>query len=601
MRAIERLQGLVLLLILFLPMAYMPLDNAEPFKVPEEAIIVSLGCLFVLLVEGQRAYQGMLPFGGAPLATCRRWVLALAGWIALTSFLGVNPGASWAYAGTVFTFFALGHAVVDWLEGGNARRRNFLVGAIAAVLAVQTVLSFMQHWHFGFVDFGRSVHWGDYFVGYMAVLGATASAGAPIGTLGNVNYLGEYLALVLPAVVGWALAIHNLRARVVAVATLLVPLVLLVMTGCRAAVLGILVVCPIAAVLAFGWSSLDPRRWLATRGGKVATGAVGVVLVGVVAVAGKLLLAKIRVVSATEEDVQARTINWHAANAIWRDHPVNGAGLGGFKLLDVDKLRLLFPNGLPKSGAGARFYEAHNEPIQVMAELGIVGLLLVALAFFDWVADVRGNESMPVTARFGLMWGVGALLVASSFGFPFHIPITALNVTLIIALGIARPRTEHVEEAVAVSSPALAVATVAVLAIAGGLEIGLNAWPLFQAYHEQYLASQAMDRGDFASADQLYHDALRDNRFKGTVLTQAIISCWRSRRFQEMVDLYDTYATQGAGMDALTMKGDALAELGRKDEALKAYNQVIHYYSPDHPNYQRAASQIQRLTTLGHP
>ena len=54
----ERIPGVMLLLLLIAPIAYMPISSAEPFKVPEEATIVMGAWVFIVVVEVWRALNG---------------------------------------------------------------------------------------------------------------------------------------------------------------------------------------------------------------------------------------------------------------------------------------------------------------------------------------------------------------------------------------------------------------------------------------------------------------------------------------------------------------------------------------------------------------
>jgi O-antigen ligase len=601
-RILEKILGLLLVAVIVAPLIYMPLNSAEPFKIPSETVIVALAWLFIATVEFVRAAMGESLTAGLVTSACRRWVLALAVWLGLNSLIGILPAAQFAYAGTLVTYILFGYAVFDWLDRSPVSRRRWVLGGLAFMLAFETVSSIMQMRHFDFVYWGQKLQPGGYFQGYMAVLGATAREGSPIGTLGNPNYLGEFLAIAWPVLVGWAVGIRRPGLKAATLAVLLVPMALLLLTSCRAAFLGLVICAPIAAALAFGLGSLDPRSWLKTRNGKIAVIGVCVLLVAGMGFAGGPLISKMRAGGVSELNFESRAINWHAATSIWRDHPLNGAGLGSFKVLDVAKLREAYPQGLPPSAASSRFYEAHNEPLQILAELGLVGMGIILLALYHWLQETRANSSVPVSAKFGMLWGVGALYFASCFGFPFHIPVTALAFTLVLPLGLARPEEEPVPaEGEMPLRPLMwgrAALVGVVLAGFAAVVIQYDVWPLFESYREQYEASSSADRGEFDLSKIMYRNALHDNRFKGTVVTQAMIELWRARDFQGMVNLYDENLKEGVGMDALTMKGDALTELGRKDEAIAAYTAVIHYYSPNHPNYLRASSQLGRLALM---
>lgn len=590
----DRVPGVLLWLLLLTPLAYMPLSNAEPFKVPEEAAIVTLAWVFVFATQLIRAAAGQIPFRIFVSSRCGWGLAGLLAWVGVNSMLGVSPASQWAYAGTLASYLALGLSLVEWMNDAPAVRRWWVIWGLTAVVGFQCLSAWLQLHHFDFQGWCQWLQPGGYLAGYGAVIGATTAAGSPIGTLGNPNYLGEFLAVSWPVLVGAALTVEKLESKLTALVLLILPIQILILTSCRAAFVGLVLFAPVAALLTFGLGALNPRRWMATQVGKIATGAVLAGLVALFAIAGGPLIHKLNVHSSNALDLESRTVNWRAATAMWLDHPVTGVGLGGFKQLDVVKLAQLYPDGMPSSAASARFYEAHNEPIQTLAELGVVGMLLIVFALAMWVRETRRNASLPVTLRFGIFWSVGAVFFASCFGFPFHIPMTALAFTLVLALGLGRSDEKFV--LVDHGMPKVpALAGLVAIALLSYAVVAYDAIPLNRAYEEQYQAGQMKDRAQYDGADALFRESLQDNRFKGTVLTQALLMLWAAHRYEDMVALYDTYEKQGAGMDALTMKGDALTELGKRDEAIAAYNRVIHYYSADHPNYQRAKNQLVRL------
>jgi hypothetical protein len=561
-------------------LGFMPINSAEPFKVPAEAVIVCGAWVFLALAA---CTVPRLRF-----STAQRWLACLLGWLGVSTLLAYNPASSLGYMITVGTYFALGFALVGWLDHADRAFRRGVIWLIAGLVAVETALGYVQRAGVDLAGWGAKVAPSSYFSGYMAVLGATTGQHLPIGSLGNVNYLAEFLVLCLPVLVGWALTIKAPALRWAAVLATLPAYALVVATACRAAMLGTVVGAVVAAIVVWGLAALDTRRWVATKGGGVTVAAVlGGLALGL-ATFGTDLFHKLHSLGSGDLNVTQRLVNWQAGVAIWRDHILNGAGLGGFKLLDVEKLRLLHPNGLPPMTGVTRFFQAHNEPVQLLAELGSVGMFFAVMALADWGKEVRENETLPATARFGLIWGCVALIVASCFGFPFHIPLTAFAFVLVVALGLARPTDEAEPAELRLWAGAVAVAL-------GAACFHFGVGPLYQSSLDQQRAAKAADAGKYAEAAALYRKAQQANRFKASIITQELLALYHEKRYQEMVDLFDQNQREGLGMDAVTIKADGLAELGRKDEAIALYDHVMHYYSPDHPNYRRAASQIGHL------
>jgi O-antigen ligase len=87
------------------------------------------------------------------------------------------------------------------------------------------------------------------------------------------------------------------------------------------------------------------------------------------------------------------------------------------------------------------FGYAHNEYAQVAAELGLVGLvllaiLLVALARLLWRACAAGP---PVAGWAGVVAATAAFAVHSGFDFVWHLPAVVLTVTLLAGAIVPAP------------------------------------------------------------------------------------------------------------------------------------------------------------------
>src|SRR5579871_6671612 len=128
------------------------------------------------------------------------------------------------------------------------------------------------------------------------------------------------------------------------------------------------------------------------------------------------------------------------AMEITRQHPVFGGGLGSY----VEESRQFISDRLPALYAFApRGENAHNNFLQILAELGVVGF-----AAFVWMVGAglgtrsRIDPGSPtaIEAR-GLTGGLAAFLLSAAFGHPLLIPqvAAAFFVTLGLVAGILTP------------------------------------------------------------------------------------------------------------------------------------------------------------------
>jgi O-antigen ligase len=119
-----------------------------------------------------------------------------------------------------------------------------------------------------------------------------------------------------------------------------------------------------------------------------------------------------------------------AAMRVAVEHPLTGAGPGQADLRS-------------RGGDGGTriFGYAHNEYAQVAADLGLVGLallaiLLVALGRLLWRACAAGP---PVAGWAGVVAATAAFAVHSGFDFVWHLPAVVLTVTLLAGAILPAP------------------------------------------------------------------------------------------------------------------------------------------------------------------
>jgi hypothetical protein len=199
----------------------------------------------------------------------------------------------------------------------------------------------------------------------------------------------------------------------------------------------------LGALLASSPTSEPTKPWLATAG--LLTGlAIGVgaarmapkVFAGLAATVCVVAVVAAFVVDAVGEVADARftpetAYRFDGAQAAWgviSDHPLAGAGPGMAEL-----------RWTGRDGATGMLRYAHNEYLQVVAELGLVGavavvIVLVALAQLLWLCRCEGGE---LGARWaGVVAGCCAFAVHSAFDFIWHIPAVPLLVAVLVGLAV---------------------------------------------------------------------------------------------------------------------------------------------------------------------
>ncbi|MCF8037804.1 MAG: O-antigen ligase family protein [Desulfohalobiaceae bacterium] len=121
-----------------------------------------------------------------------------------------------------------------------------------------------------------------------------------------------------------------------------------------------------------------------------------------------------------------------ATGSMLADYPVTGIGLGGF--------RTVYSEYEPSDQSGrVDRHQAHNDWLQVGAELGLPGLLLALAGYlFFLVRSLRlwymSRDRLAVGLGGGLLIGYLALGLHSFFDFNLHIPANILSFAICLAL-----------------------------------------------------------------------------------------------------------------------------------------------------------------------
>jgi O-Antigen ligase len=164
---------------------------------------------------------------------------------------------------------------------------------------------------------------------------------------------------------------------------------------------------------------------LVLLGGVLVAGVAGLVASGA-GVGGAQMVAEARGNLASPD----RTGALHAALRLVAQHPLTGTGPGQADLR------------WKGHDHGSQLYTyVHNEYLQVTTELGLVGLvllavLLVAITRMLWRARPTGHAT---TTWAGVVAATAAFAIHSGFDFVWHLPAIVLTVTLLVGVVLPAP------------------------------------------------------------------------------------------------------------------------------------------------------------------
>jgi len=150
-----------------------------------------------------------------------------------------------------------------------------------------------------------------------------------------------------------------------------------------------------------------------------------------------------RAISTFEEkdpSVNTRILMWKVTGLMIKDKPFLGGGIGSFKINYLDYQARFLKEHPEYTKYWTNAKEAHNEYLQIGAEIGLLGLgiiliiiLKLYILFINFFKKEIDNKRKLIC--WGLLIGVTSFLIHSLFTFPLHVP--ALGSAFFIILGLS--------------------------------------------------------------------------------------------------------------------------------------------------------------------
>ena len=321
----------------------------------------------------------------------------------------------------------------------------------------------------------------------------------PSSTIGLTNFVMEYLMVfmfIMPAMI----IIEKRRFwRAVFIAATLFQYYYFLLSENRAAMVGWVATVPFAILLLYR----QYRRGTFRFPRRIA-GAFAVVLVIALTVIGSSDEGQRAINRAQtmtnidnfDDSIQFRLETWRESFFVFADNPVRGVGMSN--------LEVMFP--LYQSPylqrmtlrMNTRVVRAHNEYIQVLVDLGLLGG--IAFAWF-MVSLIRLGRRAYKSAKewddfllvSGIVLGIWAYLVVAFFAFPFEVPASSLSIFLVIGLlEIITRRVLRPEEDRAFTFPMKWTKPVAGVLLVGTLAFWMYSsnW-MWNALHAEVLFKQS--------------------------------------------------------------------------------------------------------------
>ncbi|MBI3585457.1 MAG: O-antigen ligase family protein [Nitrospinae bacterium] len=134
-----------------------------------------------------------------------------------------------------------------------------------------------------------------------------------------------------------------------------------------------------------------------------------------------------------------RLLMWRTAGEMIKDKPVSGIGMGMYKVKFFEYRDKVFDK-IPYFGVYEKAEQAHNEYLQIWAEMGTIGIVAVIWLIIGYLTYTFKSKIQNPKSKIkiiGLTSGVIAILIDAIGSFPFHIAPSAVLTVVLIALTVS--------------------------------------------------------------------------------------------------------------------------------------------------------------------
>ncbi|MHB9004667.1 MAG: O-antigen ligase family protein [Coriobacteriia bacterium] len=360
--------------------------------------------IFTLIALGAWSWHLFTSGGRLRRTKIDYFVLALLGWVLLTTFTSIHPPTAFFGKYRRFEGFLafLNYATIFFLVTQFADRASRIKSFANTLFYSGTLVSFYGLLQYLGMD---PIQWGN----------LPFEANRAFSTYGNPDLLGGFLVFPLAISLALALAEDDLKMRVVYWSGFLITMSCWIVAFTRGAWVGGAVALIVLAVIAFRHSvKFNAVDWSFIASiGAVATALVVISLNASSAVMNVWLRIK-SIFDVNDGSARTRFEIWQAAWDATKARPIVGHG--------ADTFRLVFPRYKPPEYVADAGYlsvadNVHNYPLQVSSALGIPGFLLlygtfVAAAWFSAPLIFAKREG-PDRLVLGGFWAACAGYLAS--------------------------------------------------------------------------------------------------------------------------------------------------------------------------------------------
>ncbi|MBE0479085.1 O-antigen ligase family protein [Candidatus Aerophobetes bacterium] len=415
----------IILVVLGTPLVFS-IWSKNNFLLPKEAyaqsiLIVLLGIYLIKTVDDKKFH----------LVKSDLWYPLLA-FAAVTTISIVNTVSLYLslldFANFVTYFFIL-FLTINFIRTHTQKNRIFWT--LVAVCFISSIYGVFQFYDFDFKFWARQGGRGNIF-----------------STFGNPNRYSGFVAAVIPAMVGYFLTVKGTIKKYILAFVIPLTYTGVMMTFTRGAQLGLAVALFFMLIIALSFFKLSFFKTFYK--GIIYLLCVFLVITAIFSTENPINISRHtvaeRAVSAVEGEevsVVQRLMMWEISLLMTKDQPVIGHGIGTFKYHYLWYQGKYFDNPVNEDKLYLAVWarEAHNEYVQILVELGILGFIFwlwLLFAFFrgryKQCKEERDNPHL-LLARLGFSMGALVILVNATVDFPLH--LIPNGILLFLLMGLA--------------------------------------------------------------------------------------------------------------------------------------------------------------------
>ena len=263
-------------------------------------------------------------------------------------------------------------------------------------------------------------------------------------TIGQKNWISNYLAIIFPVIFSYFLLQEERKNKLIYYILLSVLYTTLMICQSRGIwiSIGLTLILAIFIMIKFRLFEIfkKNKKWM------MALFIIFLIITIIYSTDNPLNKSRLTVIerALTTFDEQDLSLNmhmleWSTTINMIKDKPLLGSGIGTFKINYLDYQADFLQNNPDYIKYSGKAAEAHNEYLQILAELGITGFavfLSILFVFYSLALKYlkSKHDHQDKIIVFGLLLGITSFLIHSLFTFPYHVPV--LGSTFFIFLGL---------------------------------------------------------------------------------------------------------------------------------------------------------------------